>query len=130
LKSSGDNKAKTAAGLKHDGGSKARNLTKKVNPVGRKEKQVSSRLSRSKMRAPLKEEPVFRKLNLDNLTDDMLRDWKVQDLNRELRGLPKDVRIQVKKERRTLKNRVYAHNSRNKKNSELKECKEELSKIK
>ncbi|CAG0912722.1 unnamed protein product [Notodromas monacha] len=85
--------------------------------------------ARQKTKSQQQEEERER-INLEALTEDMLRDWKVQDLNRQLKGMPKELRNKFKKDRRTLKNRIYAHNSRHKKNSELKECKEELNRIK
>ena len=51
-------------------------------------------------------------LNLKGLTEEQLVSLSARDLNRIFRDLPEDVIKQLKKRRRTLKNRGYAYNSR------------------
>ncbi|CAD5117113.1 unnamed protein product [Dimorphilus gyrociliatus] len=58
---------------------------------------------------PLQNEPT--KLNM---TDMQLVSLSVKELNRQLQGLSKDEITRIKQRRRTLKNRGYAHNCRNK----------------
>ncbi len=51
-------------------------------------------------------------LNLKGLTEEQLVSLSARDLNRLCRDMPEDVIKQLKKRRRTLKNRGYAYNSR------------------
>ena len=47
-----------------------------------------------------------------NITDDQLAQYSARDINRLCKGCPEEVVKQLKKRRRTLKNRGYASNSR------------------
>ena len=49
-----------------------------------------------------------------DIDDDLLVALTVRDLNARLKGTPKDRQLVVKQRRRTLKNRGYARNCRNK----------------
>ena len=51
-------------------------------------------------------------LNLKGLTEEQLVSLSARDLNRICRDMPEDIVKQLKKRRRTLKNRGYAYNSR------------------
>ena len=51
-------------------------------------------------------------LNLKGLTEEQLVSLSARDLNRLCRDMPEDIVKQLKKRRRTLKNRGYAYNSR------------------
>ena len=51
-------------------------------------------------------------VNIKGLTEEQLVSLSARDLNRICRDLPDDVIKQLKKRRRTLKNRGYAYNSR------------------
>ena len=51
-------------------------------------------------------------INIKGLTEEQLVSLTARDLNRICRDLPDDVIKQLKKRRRTLKNRGYAYNSR------------------
>jgi hypothetical protein len=51
-------------------------------------------------------------VNVKGLTEEQLVSLTARDLNRICRDLPDDVIKQLKKRRRTLKNRGYAYNSR------------------
>ena len=51
-------------------------------------------------------------INLKGLTEEQLVSLTARDLNRLCRDMPDDVIKQLKKRRRTLKNRGYAYNSR------------------
>lgn len=51
-------------------------------------------------------------LNIKGLTEGQLVSLSARDLNRMCRDMPEDVVKQLKKRRRTLKNRGYAYNSR------------------
>ena len=51
-------------------------------------------------------------LNIKGLTEEQLVSLTARDLNRICREMPEDVVKQLKKRRRTLKNRGYAYNSR------------------
>ena len=51
-------------------------------------------------------------INLKGLTEEQLVSLSARDLNRICRDMPEDVIKQLKKRRRTLKNRGYAYNSR------------------
>jgi hypothetical protein len=51
-------------------------------------------------------------VNIKGLTEEQLVSFSARDLNRLCRDLPDDVIKQLKKRRRTLKNRGYAYNSR------------------
>lgn len=51
-------------------------------------------------------------INLKGLTEEQLVSFTARDLNRICRDMPEDVIKQLKKRRRTLKNRGYAYNSR------------------
>ena len=51
-------------------------------------------------------------VNVKGLTEEQLVSLSARDLNRICRDLPEDVIKQLKKRRRTLKNRGYAYNSR------------------
>ena len=51
-------------------------------------------------------------LNLKGLTEEQLVSLTARDLNRICRDMPEDIVKQLKKRRRTLKNRGYAYNSR------------------
>ena len=51
-------------------------------------------------------------VNVNGLTEEQLVSLSARDLNRICRDLPDDVIKQLKKRRRTLKNRGYAYNSR------------------
>ncbi|XP_065913823.1 transcription factor MafB-like [Dysidea avara] len=50
--------------------------------------------------------------NILNITDDQLAQYTARDINRLCKGCPEDIVKQLKKRRRTLKNRGYASNSR------------------
>lgn len=50
--------------------------------------------------------------NILNITDDQLAQYSARDINRLCKGYPEEVVKQLKKRRRTLKNRGYASNSR------------------
>jgi len=50
--------------------------------------------------------------NILNITDDQLAQYSARDINRLCKGCPEEVVKQLKKRRRTLKNRGYASNSR------------------
>ena len=50
--------------------------------------------------------------NLLNISDDQLAQYSARDINRSCKGCPDEVVKQIKKRRRTLKNRGYASNSR------------------
>lgn len=54
----------------------------------------------------------FSEFNVKGLTEEQLVSLSARDLNRLCRDLPDDVIKQLKKRRRTLKNRGYAYNSR------------------
>jgi hypothetical protein len=51
-------------------------------------------------------------INLKGLTEEQLVSLSARDLNRICRDMPEDLIKQLKKRRRTLKNRGYAYNSR------------------
>lgn len=51
-------------------------------------------------------------LNVKGLTEEQLVSLSARDLNRLCRDMPEDIIKQLKKRRRTLKNRGYAYNSR------------------
>ena len=64
--------------------------------------------------------------------DQELKDISVKELNQKLKGMPKNVVYDVKKRRRTLKNRGYAHSCRVKRiaeKSNLQRSKHELEQI-
>ena len=50
--------------------------------------------------------------NILNISDDQLAEYSARDINRLCKGCPEEVVKQLKKRRRTLKNRGYASNSR------------------
>jgi len=50
--------------------------------------------------------------NILNISDDQLSQYSARDINRICKGCPEDMVKQLKKRRRTLKNRGYASNSR------------------
>ena len=50
--------------------------------------------------------------NILNISDDQLGQYSARDINRICKGCPEEVVKQLKKRRRTLKNRGYASNSR------------------
>jgi len=50
--------------------------------------------------------------NILNISDDQLAQYSARDINRICKGCPEDLVKQLKKRRRTLKNRGYASNSR------------------
>ena len=50
--------------------------------------------------------------NILNISDDQLAQYSARDINRICKGCPEEVVKQLKKRRRTLKNRGYASNSR------------------
>ena len=50
--------------------------------------------------------------NILNISDDQLAQYSARDINRLCKGCPEEVVKQLKKRRRTLKNRGYASNSR------------------
>ena len=50
--------------------------------------------------------------NILNVSDDQLAEYSARDINRICKGCPEEVVKQLKKRRRTLKNRGYASNSR------------------
>lgn len=50
--------------------------------------------------------------NIQNITDEQLAQYSARDINRLCKGYPDDIVKQLKKRRRTLKNRGYASNSR------------------
>lgn len=50
------------------------------------------------------------------IDDDLLLKISVRDLNVKLKGTTKDQQSKTKQRRRTLKNRIYAQNCRNKRN--------------
>ena len=50
--------------------------------------------------------------NILNISDDQLAEYSARDINRICKGCPEEVVKQLKKRRRTLKNRGYACNSR------------------
>ena len=56
--------------------------------------------------------PDFSEINIKGLTEEQLVSLTARDLNRLCRDMPEDVIKQLKKRRRTLKNRGYAYNSR------------------
>ena len=51
-------------------------------------------------------------INIKGLTEEQLVSLTARDLNRLCRDMPEDIIKQLKKRRRTLKNRGYAYNSR------------------
>jgi hypothetical protein len=51
-------------------------------------------------------------INIKGLTEEQLVSLTARDLNRICREMPEDIVKQLKKRRRTLKNRGYAYNSR------------------
>lgn len=51
-------------------------------------------------------------VNILNISDDQLAQYSARDINRLCKGCPEEVVKQLKKRRRTLKNRGYASNSR------------------
>ena len=57
-------------------------------------------------------ETEFSDVNIKGLTEEQLVSLTARDLNRICREMPEDVVKQLKKRRRTLKNRGYAYNSR------------------
>ena len=64
--------------------------------------------------------------------DQELKEISVKELNQKLKGMPKNVVYDVKKRRRTLKNRGYAHSCRVKRiaeKSNLQRSKQELEQI-
>lgn len=69
-------------------------------------------------------------LNLKGLTEEQLVSLSARDLNRICRDMPEDIVKQLKKRRRTLKNRGYAYNSRVRRVSQKNQLEDERDTLK
>ena len=78
----------------------------------------------------LGDDNFLQEINLKGLTEEQLVSLTARDLNRLCRDVPEDVIKQLKKRRRTLKNRGYAYNSRVRRVSQKNQLEEERDDLK
>jgi len=90
----------------------------KISNLSSKKQQISQQKSL--------EEAIMEETFNDIVSDDELASMNIKDLNRKLkeRGIPKETIEKLKQRRRTLKNRKYATDCREKKDTEVQSLEE------
>lgn len=96
-------------------------LEEQVFPKEKLQQQQQSTVTKVEDSEAMEEEPMEENVWSAIVTDDELASLNIKDLNRKLKekGLPKETIEKLKQRRRTLKNRKYATDCREKKDTEV-----------